>query len=178
VNSSGSGYDTLFILRIPSKVGVSFAAKLLWPSSEVFWFLKLREFWSILLVVYKLGFFRTPQQMLRTHRSLEAYCATLWWRWSVFFVFPSNGAPVEWNWQGKTEVLGGKPVRVPLCPPQIPHGLTRDTCLTVQCSRNSNTPVCICSMVRDESCSVISSVICNFTKRWTKVCPLCRQLLN
>jgi hypothetical protein len=25
-----------------------------------------------------------------------------------FFPFPSNGAPVEWNWQGKTEELGGK----------------------------------------------------------------------
>jgi hypothetical protein len=24
-----------------------------------------------------------------------------------FFIFPSNGAPIEWNWQGKTEVLGG-----------------------------------------------------------------------
>jgi hypothetical protein len=33
---------------------------------------------------------------------------------------------VEWNWQGKTEVLGEKPVPVPLSPPQIPHGLTRD----------------------------------------------------
>jgi hypothetical protein len=33
---------------------------------------------------------------------------------------------VEWNWQGKTEVLGEKPVPVPLCPPQIPHRLTRD----------------------------------------------------
>jgi hypothetical protein len=51
---------------------------------------------------------RAPQQMLRTHRSLEAYCATLWWRWLVFFVFPCNGAPVEWNWQGKTDVLGEK----------------------------------------------------------------------
>jgi hypothetical protein len=30
---------------------------------------------------------RAPQQMLRTHRSLEAYCATLWWRWLVFFPF-------------------------------------------------------------------------------------------
>jgi hypothetical protein len=40
--------------------------------------------------------------------------------------FPSNGAPVEWSWQGKTEVLGEKPVPVPLFPPQIPHGLTRD----------------------------------------------------
>jgi hypothetical protein len=33
---------------------------------------------------------------------------------------------VEWNWQGKTEVLGEKPLPVPLCPPQIPHGLTWD----------------------------------------------------
>jgi hypothetical protein len=41
-----------------------------------------------------------------------------------FFVFPCNGAPVEWNWQGKPEVLGEKPVPVTLCPPQIPHGLT------------------------------------------------------
>jgi len=33
-------------------------------------------------------------------------------------------ATVEWYWQGKTEELGEKPVPVPLCPPQIPHGLT------------------------------------------------------
>jgi hypothetical protein len=33
---------------------------------------------------------------------------------------------VEWNWQGKTEVLREKPVPVPLFPPQIKHGLTRD----------------------------------------------------
>jgi hypothetical protein len=32
---------------------------------------------------------------------------------------------VEWYWQGKTEDLGDKPVPVPLCPPQIPYGLTR-----------------------------------------------------
>jgi hypothetical protein len=70
---------------------------------------------------------RAPQQMLRTHRSLKAYCTTLWWRWLIFFsVFPSNGAPVELNWLGKTEVLGEKYVAVPLCPPQIPHGRTRD----------------------------------------------------
>jgi hypothetical protein len=43
-----------------------------------------------------------------------------------FFIFPSNGAPVEWNWQGKTEILRDKPVPVSLCPPQIPHGLTWD----------------------------------------------------
>jgi hypothetical protein len=33
---------------------------------------------------------------------------------------------VEWNWQVKTKELEEKPVPVPLCPPQIPHGLTRD----------------------------------------------------
>jgi hypothetical protein len=33
------------------------------------------------------GGWRAPQQMLRTHRSLEAYCATLWWRWLVFQFF-------------------------------------------------------------------------------------------
>jgi hypothetical protein len=33
-------------------------------------------------------------------------------------------ATVELYWQGKTEELGEKPVPVPLCPPQIPHGLT------------------------------------------------------
>jgi hypothetical protein len=54
----------------------------------------------------------------------EAYCATLWWRWLVSSVFPRNGAPVEWNSQGKTEVFGEKPVPVPCCPPQIPHGPT------------------------------------------------------
>jgi hypothetical protein len=32
---------------------------------------------------------------------------------------------VEWHWQGKTEELGEKPVPVPFCPPQIPHGLSR-----------------------------------------------------
>jgi hypothetical protein len=79
-------------------------------------------------VFFKFFFYwRAPQQMLRTHRSLKACCATLLWRWFFFFfIFPSNGAPMEWNWQGKTEVLGENPVPVPLCQPQIPHGLTRD----------------------------------------------------
>jgi hypothetical protein len=31
---------------------------------------------------------------------------------------------VEWYWQGKTEEHREKPVPVPLCPPQISHGLT------------------------------------------------------
>jgi hypothetical protein len=33
---------------------------------------------------------------------------------------------MEWNWQGKTEVFGGKLVPVPHCPTQIPHELTGD----------------------------------------------------
>jgi hypothetical protein len=32
---------------------------------------------------------------------------------------------VEWYGQGKTNNLGKKPVPMPLCPPQIPHGLIR-----------------------------------------------------
>jgi hypothetical protein len=69
---------------------------------------------------------RAPQQILRTPRRFKASCATLWWKWKIifFFIFPCNEALVEWNWQGKTEVLGENPVPVPLCPPQIPHGLT------------------------------------------------------
>jgi hypothetical protein len=35
-------------------------------------------------------------------------------------LFDITGAPLEWNWQGKTDVLEEKPVPVPLCPPQIP----------------------------------------------------------
>ena len=35
-------------------------------------------------------------------------------------------AMVEWHWQGRTEVLRYKPVPLPLCPPQISHGLTWD----------------------------------------------------
>jgi hypothetical protein len=48
-----------------------------------------------------------PQQMLRTHRSLEAYFAALLRRRYDFFAFSCNGAPMEWNWMGKTETLGG-----------------------------------------------------------------------
>jgi hypothetical protein len=69
--------------------------------------------------------------MLQTHRSLKAYCATLWWRWrerwSVFFHF-FQVMEHRWNEivRGKPKYSGKKPVPVPLCPPQIPHGLTRD----------------------------------------------------
>jgi hypothetical protein len=78
--------------------------------------------------------------MMSTHTShISSYSFFFGWRapqpWGLLcnpvrkiasFVFPCNGAPVEWNWQGKPEVLGEKPFPVPLGPPQIPHGLTRD----------------------------------------------------
>jgi hypothetical protein len=41
-------------------------------------------------------------------------------RW---YEFGDDGGMIYWR--GKTEELGEKPVPVPLCPPQIPHGLTR-----------------------------------------------------
>jgi hypothetical protein len=34
-----------------------------------------------------------------------------------FLSLGNSGAPMEWNWQGKTEVLGEKPVPVQFCPP-------------------------------------------------------------
>jgi hypothetical protein len=47
----------------------------------------------------------------------------------VYYSFPRwyEFGERQWNdiWQGKTEELGDKPVPVPLCPPQIPHGLIR-----------------------------------------------------
>jgi hypothetical protein len=61
--------------------------------------------------------------------TLRLIVQILWWRWrerwSLFLIFSSNWASVEWSWQGKTEVLGQKSVSVPLCTPQIPHGPTR-----------------------------------------------------
>jgi hypothetical protein len=77
---------------------------------------------AILLFFY----WSAPQQMLRTHRSLEGLLCNPVMKMKFFLLFHFNGAPVEWNWQGKTEVLKGKPVPVPPCPPQIPHGPTWD----------------------------------------------------
>jgi hypothetical protein len=65
--------------------------------------------------------------MLRRHRSLEGLlCNPMRNMMRFFSACPCNGVPVELNWQGKTEVLGEKPVPVPFCSPQIPHGPTRD----------------------------------------------------
>jgi hypothetical protein len=44
-----------------------------------------------------------------------AYGPSVIWVWR---------ATVEWYWQGKTEELEEKPDPMPLCPPQVQHGLT------------------------------------------------------
>jgi hypothetical protein len=59
--------------------------------------------------------------------ALKAYCATLWGTWSGFVCFY---VLMEHRWneidRGKPKYSGEKPVPAPLCPPQIPHGTTRD----------------------------------------------------
>jgi hypothetical protein len=54
---------------------------------------------------------RAPQQMLRTHRSLKAYCATLWWRWLVFCFSFFQAMEHRWNEidRAKPKYSGGKP---------------------------------------------------------------------
>jgi hypothetical protein len=50
---------------------------------------------------------RAPQQMLRTHHSLEASCAILWWTWLVFSFF----LVMEQRWNevtGKNRSTRGK----------------------------------------------------------------------
>jgi hypothetical protein len=69
------------------------------------------------------------------------------------FLFPSNVVLhyMEWNWQGKTEVLGEKPVPVPLCPQQIPHRLTWDFF--------SFDPFCTFKSFRPSSCHLCSILV-------------------
>jgi hypothetical protein len=69
---------------------------------------------------------RAPQQNLRTHRSLKAYCVTLWWgeKWSVFLFLQVMEHQWNENDRGKPKNSGEKAVPVLLCPPQIPHWLT------------------------------------------------------
>ena len=44
------------------------------------------------------------------------------WSYHMETVTDEYGVLVEWYWQAKTEILGQKPVPVPLCPLQIPYG--------------------------------------------------------
>jgi hypothetical protein len=47
-------------------------------------------------------------------------CFSFWWEKHV--EEDECGAWVEWYWQGRTEILGEKPVPVPLCPLQMSCG--------------------------------------------------------
>jgi hypothetical protein len=51
-------------------------------------------------------FLRAPQQMLRTHRSLEAYCSTLWLVFSFFRLMEHRWNEID---RGKPKYSGGKP---------------------------------------------------------------------
>jgi hypothetical protein len=102
--------------------------------------------------------------MLRTYRSFKAYSATLWWRWSVFFFPLFQVMEHHWNEidRGKTEVLGEEPVPVPLCPPQIPHGLTRDRTRTFAVGDRRLTAW---AMARPNSALTYNSSHCNHVSR-------------
>jgi hypothetical protein len=56
-------------------------------------------------------------------RPRRGYLLTLAYYSSPDMSLERNGGMIDW--QGKIEELGEKPVPVPLCPPQIPHGLPR-----------------------------------------------------
>jgi hypothetical protein len=55
------------------------------------------------------------------------YISKLWFPMNLLFILQMIWvwrATLECYWQGKTKELGDKPVPVPLCPPQIPDGLS------------------------------------------------------
>jgi hypothetical protein len=54
-----------------------------WFNSELFCSSKI---WNLILLIFFLFWWRAPQQMLQTHRSLKAYYATMWWSFSFFRV--------------------------------------------------------------------------------------------
>jgi hypothetical protein len=86
--------------------------------------------WEVVGTCSRFFLRRATQQKLRTHRSLKAYCATLWWRWrerwSVFLFFQVMEHRWNENDRGQPKYSGEKPVPAPLCPPQIPHWMTQD----------------------------------------------------
>jgi hypothetical protein len=79
----------------------------------------------------------------------------------IFCPFISNGAPVERNWQGKTEVIGEKPVPAPLCPPQIPYGPTRHR---TRASAVGGRRLTAWAMARSSRC--VSSVTVTINTAW------------
>ena len=119
---------TSSILTFPNLISDDFVWSSIYrvqnPSDDVHWCPPTLLYPSIVITCSALVYvfiWRPPQQMLRTHRSLEAY-----WRWLVISFF--RVMQHRWNEidRGKPKYSGKKPVPLPLCPPQIPHWLTRD----------------------------------------------------
>jgi hypothetical protein len=83
---------------------------------------------------------RGREKTRKSGRESAGLCLTWKWHWpsprweagdwhgqNLLLLFMSMrwGAQAEWQWGGKTDRLGEKPAAVPLCLPQIPHGLTQ-----------------------------------------------------
>jgi hypothetical protein len=85
-----------------------------WKYSAFRWCVICELLIKLTSVTYSVVFFlwwRAPQQMLRTHHSLKALCASLWWRWAVFYQI-LQVMEHQWN-----EIDRGKPTtRRKICP--------------------------------------------------------------
>jgi hypothetical protein len=101
-------YTELWILVIKRSRNFTSACVYVSTNTAVVYRVWIRKTWKVYRFVLehsKTGLYflwRAPQQMLRTHRSLEAYCETLWWRW--LFVLFFRVMEHRWN-----EIARGKP---------------------------------------------------------------------
>jgi hypothetical protein len=93
----------------------------------------------------------------------------------AYYAFPrwyECRATMEWYWQGKTEELGEKPVPVPLCPPQIPHGLTqaRTRASAVRCQRLTTWAMALLLKVKSKVlCHLTGLIQCMRRNTWGQV---------
>jgi hypothetical protein len=107
------------------------AILIIWIALNLFPTFTLPDLTTHLFAIYMYYFFfslwwRAPQQMLRTHHSLKAFCATPMMKMSSFFFYQFlQLMEHQWNEidRGKPTTRGKTCLPVPLCPPQISHGL-------------------------------------------------------
>jgi hypothetical protein len=131
------------------------------PNTDVPWLMRSFRSWmsciTWVLLKLKLFFSLSPWRWggSRPKRGCLLYASILHIPQRIW-VSESDGEMIYW--QGKTEELEEKPVPVPLCPPQIPCGLTwasivrgwQLTTITMarpsqDCYCNVRTYVCICA---------------------------------